>query len=182
MVDKKNEVMEMMNQNYAQNDVMEAMKQAAVNITAISQQLGVVAGQIVSLQAENIDQNNRITDLELWKTHHDETDRVSRDQARRIKNAIHARVNHVLGLELKGGLVAKECMDIDKKYRSAFYRKCYIDARKYSNLGDPYTETCKKDYQACLDYFETWVPECEYDGKIGTGAYLAYLDDRRNAG
>lgn len=163
------------------NDVMQMMNQAALNITAISEQMGVVAGQIKSIKAQQIDHNNRITDLENWKTHHIETERVNRDQARRIKGAIHARVNYVLGIELNGGLVKKECMSVDKKYRGAFYGRCYSDARKYSNLGTPYSETCVKDYQTVIDYIENWEPECEYEGKTGTRAYIAYLDDREKS-
>ena len=163
------------------NDVMQMMNQAALNITAISEQMGVVAGQIKSIKAQQIDHNNRIIDLENWKTHHIETERVNRDQARRIKGAIHARVNYVLGIELNGGLVKKECMSVDKKYRGAFYGRCYSDARKYSNLGTPYSETCVKDYQTVIDYIENWEPECEYEGKTGTRAYIAYLDDREKS-
>lgn len=163
------------------NEVMQMMNQAAMNITALSEQMGVVAGQIKTIRAAQIDHNNRITDLENRMTHHEETERVTRDQARRIKGAVHARVNHVLGIELNGGLVKKECMGIDKKYRSAFFGRCYSDARKYSNLGSPYSETCQKDYQAVVDYIENWEPECEYEGKIGTKAYIAYLDDRANS-
>ena len=98
------------------NEVMEMMNQAALNISTISEQMGIVAGQIKSLNAKQID-HNRITDLENWKAHHIETERVSRDQARRIRGAVHARVNHVLGIEMNGGLVKKEHMSIDKKYR-----------------------------------------------------------------
>jgi hypothetical protein len=157
------------------------MEQAALNINALSEQMGVVAGQIKTIRSQQIDHNNRITDLENWKIHHEETERVNRTQARRIRSAIHARVNYILGIELTGGLVKKECMSIDKKYRGAFYARCYSDARKYSSLGTPYSETCVKDYQAVLDYIETWEPECEYEGKTGTRAYIAYLDDRARA-
>ena len=163
------------------NEVMEMMNQAALTITAISEQMGVVAGQIKKIKSDQIDQNNRITDLENWKLHHDETDRVNRDQARRIRGAIHARVNHVLGIELQGGLVKKECMSIDKKFRSDFFKRCYSDARKYSSLGTPYSETCVKDYDSVISYIENWEPECEYEGKTGTRAYIAYLEDRKNA-
>ena len=163
------------------NEVMQMMNQAAMNITALSEQMGVVAGQIKTIRAAQIDHNNRITDLENRMTHHEETERVTRDQARRIKGAVHARVNHVLGIELNGGLVKKECMGIVKKYRSAFFGRCYSDARKYSDLGSPYSETCQKDYKAVIDYIENWEPECEYEGMIGTKAYIAYLDDRANS-
>lgn len=163
------------------NEVMQMMNQAALNINALSEQMGVVAGQIKTIRAAQIDHANRITDLENWKQHHIETERVTRDQARRIRGAIHARVNHVLGIELNGGLVKKECMSIDKKYRGAFYGRCYSDARKYSMLGTPYSETCQKDYQAVIDYVENWEPECEYEGKTGTRAYISYLDDREKA-
>ena len=163
------------------DNAMQLMEQAALNINALSEQMGVVAGQIKTIRAEQINQNNRITDLENWKAHHIETERVNRDQARRIRGAIHARVNHILGIELNGGLVKKECMSIDKKYRGAFYGRCYSDARKYSSLGTPYSETCQKDYQPVIDYIENWEPECEYEGKTGTRAFIAYLDDREKA-
>lgn len=163
------------------NDVMQMMNQTALNINAISEQMGVIVGQVKSIRADQIELNNRLTDLENWKTNHEETERVTRDQARRIRGAIHARVNHILGIELNGGLVKKECMSVDKKYRGAFYGRCYSDARKYSYLGTPYSETCQKDYKPVIDYIENWEPECEYEGKTGTRAYIAYLDDRENA-
>lgn len=163
------------------NEVMEMMNQAALNINALSEQMGVVAGQLKKIRADQVDHANRIADLENWKIHHEETERVNRDQARRIRGAIHARVNHVLGIELNGGLVKKECMSVDKKYRGAFYGRCYSDARKYSQLGTPYSETCKKDYETVINYIESWEPECEYEGKTGTRAYISYLDDREKA-
>ena len=169
------------NGNEDEKNLMSILNQTAMNISAISEQMGVVAGQIKKIRADQVDHANRITDLENRMTHHEETERVTRDQARRIRGAIHARVNHVLGIELNGGLVKKECMGVDKRYRGAFYGRCYSDARKYSVLGTPYSETCQKDYQAVIDYIENWEPECEYEGMIGSKAYIAYLDDRERA-
>ena len=163
------------------DNTLEILQQTALNISAISEQMGVVAGQIKQIKEGQIDHENRITDLENWKVYHDETDRVSKDQARRIKGAIHARVNYLLGIELNGGLVKKECMSVDKRYRGSFISRCYSDARKYSSLGSSYTETCVKDYPSVMSYIESWEPECEYEGKTGTRAYIAYLDDRAKA-
>lgn len=137
--------------------------------------------QAYMLKLQTVNKLSVAQEIRDRMTHHEETERVTRDQARRIKGAVHARVNHVLGIELNGGLVKKECMGIDKKYRSAFFGRCYSDARKYSDLGSPYSETCQKNYKAVIDYIENWEPECEYEGMIGTKAYIAYLDDRANS-
>lgn len=169
------------NNNNNNNSVMQLMEQAALTVNALSEQMGVVAGQLKNIKAAQIDHNNRITDLENWKIHHDETDRVSRAQSLRIKNAIHARADYLLGIELKGGLVAKESMSVDKRYRGKFISRCYVDGRKHSRLGTPYTETLKKDYPEVMEYIEEWEPECEYEGKTGTRAYIAYIDDRERA-
>ena len=163
------------------NDVMEIMNQAALNISAISEQMGVVAGQLKKLNSGHIDHENRISDIENWTKHHDDTDRVSRDKARRIKKAVNERVRYLLGINYEDGLVSKECMAIDKNYRSAFMRKCYNDARRYSDLAERYDDTCNKDYESVIKYIHDWEPECQYEGKTGTSAYMSYLDDRRNA-
>lgn len=162
------------------DDFNKIMAQTMLNINAVSEQMGIVVTQVKAIRADQMETNNRLTDLENRFNHHEETDRVTRDQARRIRAAIHARVNYVLGIEFQGGLVKKECLSIDKKYRGAFLGRCYSDARKYSSLGSPYSETCQKDYKAVIDYVENWEPECEYNGKTGTRAYIAYLDDRED--
>ena len=163
------------------DDLKQIVAQTAMNISAISEQMGVIAGQVKNLRAIQIEHGNRITDLENWKQHHEEHERVDRNQARRIKSAVHARVDYILGMEFTGGLVAKECMAIDRRYRGAFFSRCYVDARKYSDLGTPYYETYAKDVEAVIHYIENWEPEVEYAGKTGTKAYIAYLDDRANS-
>lgn len=52
------------------DNALQLMEQAALNISAISEQMGVIAGQIRGIKAEQIDHANRITDLENWKVHH----------------------------------------------------------------------------------------------------------------
>lgn len=169
------------NGNDDEKNLMSILNQTALNISSISDQMGVVVGQVKSMKATQVDHGNRITDLENWKQHKEDHERVDRNQARRIRSAIHSRVDFLLGMEFSGGLVTKECMDVDKKYRGAFFSRCYVDARKYSDLGNPYYETYTKDYDAVINYIENWVPEVEYAGKTGTKAYISYLDDRRKA-
>lgn len=155
-------------------DMMEMMKMTTMNISNMSKQMGVLSAQVT----EN---TNEIASIKSWMQKHEAEETVNRDQARRIRTAIHARVNKLLDINYKDGTTTRESLYADKHYKSGFISKCYADSRKYSRLGTPYTETLRRDIDVTVQYISTWVPECAWDGLTGVEGYKRYLEARRNA-
>lgn len=146
--------------------LMELNLQTAGNVNAISQQLGIISSKVDSLGLEVASVKDRMQTYE-------DAIRVSRPQADAIRRAIHARACELLGIRYKDGIVEKESLAADMRYRSGFISKAYSDARKYSFLGTPYYETARKDYVAVLDYINGWAPQAGVEG------YKMYLDERK---
>lgn len=157
------------------------VNQTALNTRSISQQLGIIASAVTDLKAHAAQTDQKIEDMGNRMTGWEERERINRAQQRRLKRAVIERVNRVLGIKVINGAVAKESQQIAKTYRSAFIRRCYIDAKNKSRMGEPYYETTVRDYEDVMKYVESWVPELSYDGYTGTKAYIKYLNDLRTA-
>ena len=156
-------------------EVANLMQQATMNINTMAEQMGVVQRTLTS-------HTDRIKSVEMRMQHYEDSVRLTRDQSRRLRGAIHAKVDSLLGIRSEGGVTAKECLSIDKNYRGKFIQRCYHDARTHSRLGTPYTETRQKDYDECIDYKNKWEPEVTYEGQSGVSAYMQYLNDRKKVG
>lgn len=104
---------------------------------------------------------------------------VTRSQRTRIKRAAHARVEYLLDMRKEGGVLDRESLFADKYYRGAFMRKCYVDAKRESRLGETIEETLARDFEEVIDYIGTWTPAVSFEGRIGVEGYKAYLDRRR---
>ncbi len=166
-----NEIMEL-------SEIKEIMQATTLSITSLSEQMGIVSKKF-ALQDERLNTvDNRIETVENRMQAYEDKIRITREQQRQIKGAIHSRVNYLLGLEFKGGVVARESILNDKKYRSGFIKRCYHDARHYSRLQAPYTETYQRDFEECINYIQNWIPEVTFEGLSGTEAYKKYLDIR----
>ena len=164
----KNEVMTQ------EADMMQLMQMATMNISNLGKQMGVISEQLTNFDV-------RLSGIENRMQKYEDSTLANRDMCRRIKNAIHARVNKLLGIEYRDGLVTQESMYADKYYRGGFISRCYADARKYSRLGTPYYTTLARDVEETISYIENWFPEISYDGLTGAEAYKRYLDARRAA-
>ena len=160
------------------NELMDIVKQTAFNIASVSEQMGILSSNVKDLKRDvigikqDIDDYKTKTDLRMQS--YEDSVRVSRTQAQNIRNSIHARAAELLGIVYKDGVITdKVGLYNDKYYRSGFISRCYVDARKQSRLGTPYTETLKRDYEEVLKFINEWDPPT---GKEG---YKAYLDARR---
>lgn len=160
-----------MNEVMSTEEMIQMMQSATMNISNLGQQMGVIQREVSNV-------NNRMSEIENRMTYYEDTVRLTRDQQRRVKAAIHGRVDYLLGIKTDGGVVIKECLSDDKKYRGGFLRRCYHDAREKSHLGTPYQETCQRDYETVIDYVSHWTPEVTFEGLSGVEAYKKYLDIR----
>lgn len=161
-----------MNEMMAPADMIKMMEMTTMNISNMSKQMGVLSTQVT----ENA---NEIASIKAWMQKHEAKETVDRIDARRIKSAIHARVNKVLEIEYRDGVVTSDSLYADKYYKPGFLSRCYADARKYSRLGTPYYTTLLRDVEETISYIEKWVPEMSYDGFTGVEAYKRYLNARR---
>lgn len=159
-------------------DMKELMQTTVLSISSLSEQMGIVTKKF-AIQDERLNSVDcRIDTVENRMQSYEDKIRLTRDQQRQIKGAIHSRVNYLLGIELKGGVVVRGSILNDKKYRSGFIKRCYHDARHYSRLQAPYTETYQRDFEECISYIQNWIPEVTFEGLSGTEAYKKYLDIR----
>lgn len=160
------------------NELMEIVKQTAFNVAGISEQMGILATSVKEMKREIVEVKQ---DLSAFKEQTDnrmqsyeDRMRVSRTQAQNIRNSIHARTAELLEITYKNGVISSpKGLYNDKYYRSGFISRTYVDARRQSRLGTPYSETLVRDYPEVLDYINQWIPPTGVDG------YKAYLDARR---
>lgn len=155
-------------------DIEKVVTQTALNLRSMENLLQATADNVASLEG-------RTSAIEERMSGYEGRERIDRNRADRLKLAVKEKVNSVLGIKTDGRVTAKESMATAKKYRSAFLRRCYLDARSKSRMGTPYYETYSRDYDEVMRYIENWEPEVSYNGKTGTSAYIEYLDDLRNA-
>lgn len=162
-------------------DITTIVQQTALNVNTIGKSLGVLTASVGEIMNKINDIETKIgenkAEIETLK----QKERIDRTEARRLRAAIHARVDLLLDITREGGVVTKESLLDDIKYRGGFIGRCYHDARHYSRLGTPYYDTTKQDYKETLDYIARWTPEVQYAGLTGADAYKKYLDDRASA-
>ena len=157
-----------MNDMTTNSEALETMRLAAMSIKGLSEQMGLVSSKLN-------EHERRLEETEsAIKTIRD-NERINRSQGKQIKRAVIGRVNDLLKIRFEGGRVADDCVDIDRKYRGGFIARCYTDAKRAGLMAECYWETARADYDKCIEYIESWVPEV--DG--GTAKYKEYLDIRR---
>ena len=158
----------MANDGMDMNALLKVTQNTVMTVSGLSEQMGLVVNRV----NEN---TQRIISLEDRMTIHERTETINRAQQRRIRKSVFDRVNKLLGIEYEGGKVADRCVKTDVLYRGGFISRCYTDAKNHSKMGGSYTETLKVDFDAVLEYIDSWKPEV--DG--GVDGYIHYLDIRR---
>lgn len=169
----------MRNEVMSNNEIKEMLQITAMNQKSISEQMGIVASAVKQVIGDMGELKNQMNEFGERMQGYEDRIRVDRTHARRLKNAIHARVNYLLNIEYKNGVVTQSSLYADKYYRSGFITRCYTDARNHSRLGSPYTETYNKDYEETMSYINGWEPEMSFNGVSGVAGYMMYLDERR---
>jgi hypothetical protein len=141
------------------DNITEIVNQTAMNLSSVSKQMGLVVSQVQALTTHQNEQDIRMDQIEANMQKYEDRIRLTREQSRTIRNAIHKRASEVLGIERdESGRVKDECIVTDVKYFGKFVSRIYRDARCNSKLGTPYTETYQKDYIETLDYIHDWAP------------------------
>ena len=138
-------------------DVMKMMQLAAMNITGLSRQMGLVNARL-----DNTD--SRLDHMEDEVTRIGQETTVTRAQRNRLFNAVTDRCLFLLKTD-----------DERNRYIGAFKRKCWSDAQKKSKCGRPYADTLRIDFDEVLEYINAWEPE--YYG--GIDGYKEHLDTVR---
>lgn len=161
------------------------------NLVSVEQLLTIAQQNTYSIQGLNsilTAHESRLSQVEVVQneqaqriTAFEQNERIDRTDQRRMRNAVHARCYFLLDIKHEGGHVARESMSDYKEYFGAFTKKCYMDAKSHSRMGDPYSETRKRDCEETMQYIESWQPEISYEGMTGTKAYIKYLDDLRTS-
>lgn len=169
----------MNNEILSNSDIKEMLQITAMNQKSISEQMGIVTSAVKEIRGNVADVKNEINVLNERMQGYEDRIRIDRNQARRLRNAIHARCNDLLGIVYENGVVTQESLFADKHYKGGFIGRCYKDARDHSELGTPYTETYVKDYDEVMRYVSAWEPEMAYAGISGVAGYKLYLDERR---
>jgi hypothetical protein len=153
---------------------MNVVKQTAFNVATISDQMGIITSEVKNLKLEQIRLADGLDKVNSRMQKYEDNVRVTRHQAQNLRNTIHAKAATLLEIEYKDGIITTERgLYNDKYYRSGFISRLYVDARKQSRLGTPYTETLQRDYEECLKFIADWNPPTGVEG------YKRYLDARR---
>lgn len=155
-------------------ELMDVVKQTAFNVAGISEQMGILTNSVRELKLEQAKQARSIEAMDNRMQNYEDRIRCERSMAQNLRNSIHKRVQELLGIEYKDGIITDaEGLLNDKYYRPGFISRLYADARKDSKLGTPYYETYQRDYEEVLGFIGRWVPPTGVDG------YKRYLDKRR---
>lgn len=155
-------------------ELMNVVKQTAFNVATISDQMGIITSEVKNLKLEQIRLADGLDKVNSRMQKYEDNVRVTRHQAQNLRNTIHAKAATLLEIEYKDGIITTERgLYNDKYYRSGFISRLYVDARKQSRLGTPYTETLQRDYEECLKFIADWNPPTGVEG------YKRYLDARR---
>lgn len=157
-----------MNEIVNMNDVMEALKLSAMTSQRTSEQMGLIVTKVGNLE-------EKVAVIEDRQNALESSQRINRSQGKNLKRAVFGRVNDLLKIRFEGGKVAADSIETDRKYRGGFIARCYTDAKRAGLMAECYWETAKADYDKCIEYIESWVPQV--DG--GTAKYKEYLDIRR---
>ena len=150
-------------------DILDVAQKNVVSISSLSTQVGIINSTIAghSLAIESL--TDRIKSFE-------DNERLTRTQCTFIRNSIHRRVRKLLNIECdENGRPIDRCILKDKLYSGAFISRCYCDAKSKGLMAQTYTETPKKNYDACVEFVNNWIPSG------GTLSYIEYLDKRRAA-
>lgn len=140
------------------NDPMKALQLAAMNITGLSQQMGLVVSTIG-------EHSQRLSIVEDRLTQHERTVTLTNYQTKEMYQAVHNRVAELLRED--GGC---------SPYFGRFCSKLWRDAKKRSKMAQDYKFTLQIDFDEVMGYIGSWYP----DGYSGVDAYKEHLDACRS--
>lgn len=147
------------------NDLMEVVKQTAFNLSAVSEQMGIIASEIKSLKVSVMEQEAKVSDvandLAQYKESQRQKEWIEPSDAQEYEDAISDRVAELLKPVDRFDLFGK------------FKMKCWCDAKKHSYMrGHSGIYTKKMFHQDVIDYIRSWQPY-----SYGVYGYIEHLDE-----
>ena len=140
-----------MNNTNDMNNLMELSKQTALNISSISDQMGIVTTKVKQLSIES--RENREGLKALRQDFEDEKERnrlneyIDPSQVQELDEALKNRVSDICN--------DHNCFDLFGKLK----RKGWNDAKKYSNVvGKAGVYTKRIHFESAVEYLATWSP------------------------
>lgn len=141
------------------NDPMEMLQLAAMNINGLSQQMGIINKAVTAikddvsgLRAEMVDAKADIRGLK-------DDQFVDLIKADNIKKSAQSRVAELLEIEFdeRGGVTDASRYNYTHYY-AKFIGRLHVDARNAGLEGPRIYATPRKTYQQLIDFINEWVP------------------------
>lgn len=161
-----------MDNNISLEQALELAKQNAINLSAVSDQMGIVNATMkrhdIEIRQNKEDIRNIRTDHEQFKEYMEESRNIDPTQAQELEQAVKSRAAHLLN---EIGCSEEEF----KKYFGKFTARCWNDAKnKRLVVGHKGMYTPRRNFEPSKNYINGWTPY-----KHGVQGYIDYLD-RRN--
>lgn len=137
--------------NFDLQQLMNLMGQQAMNVNAMSKQMGIIVEDVMKM-------SNKMDKFESRLTHMEENERITHAQANQIKAYAGKRVFSFLSLPEKRSEWTNEDYLKYRKYSSGVYGCLYREVKRKGHLENPLSETKKCNFQSALDDIEAWSP------------------------
>lgn len=146
-------------------DPMELMQLAAMNINALSQQMGLMNKTIVAVKDDMSELRAEFVDVKADVAGLKDDQFVDLIKADNIRASAQSRVAELLEIEFddRGGVTPESRYDYTHYY-SKFVGRLHTDARHAGLEGPRIYATPRKTYQALIDFINEWVPLRGVDG------------------
>ena len=155
-----------MNENYSVTDILELSKQTALNISGISEQMGIITTTVqrhdVEIRQNKEDVKTIREDFEQYKESQADSMYIRPEQAQELVVAAKSRVAELL--KPYGDSVLH-------KYYGKFMSRFWNDAKNARMLiGSKGVYTPQRSYEPAKNYINAWTPY-----KYGVPGYIEHL-------
>ncbi len=159
--------------NDEMKQLMELSKENMLTSANLNRQMGVLNKAVSDLEIKQNETDKKVEKLSDDIQRIDDESRITRSQGKDVKRAVAMRTAKLLSLTYdRTGKLTPESINIDKRYRSGFIKRCYFDCKSQSRMPGSLWDTAKRDFEAVMEYIRNWEPPG------GTEEYKRYLDLR----
>lgn len=145
--------------------LLEIVRGNSYNVNGLSQQMGIVNKTVIALKDGMSEMRSEMTDIKADVRGLKDDQFVDLIKADNIKLSAQSRVAELLGIEWsEHGGVTKESQYDYTHYYAKFIGRLHVDARHAGLEGPRIYATPRKNYQALIDFINTWVPLRGVDG------------------
>jgi len=141
------------------SDPMKALQLAAMNISALSQQMGILNQSFIEIKGDMSEIRSEMADVKADVDGLKDDQFVDLIKADNIKKSAQNRVAELLQIKFdeRGG-VTDESRYNYTHYFSKFCGRIHVDARNAGLEGPRIYATPRKTYRALIDFINEWVP------------------------